>query len=348
MVKTVHQRPIPFTQNLMKRNRKKQFWLGLAICAFLLVGCLGGPAEPEQLELPTVAVTVPLPLPPTNVPPTLEPTNTAVAILPTDTPTATPPPTDTPVVNFAATDTPTPTRLPGVLPTNTPTVSAPLESGLGFPGEIGPSEFRVHLIDGVADQTIYAIVRVKPEVDAGLLIFDGNVAELAKEEQQSVQDLLISKTPNRVADFSGQGFMEVIAYTPRETGPISLVVTSADGNEGLYRLYVFDQGTSSANIVFNQTVQLDSGQVTTVGATSNGAKPVVAFINPLAAELDGQIMIKNSAGNVLIEANFAGPGSYESTFVLPVTTTGFQVDLSNISGTTGLFEILVLAIQDPF
>ncbi|MEM9776835.1 MAG: hypothetical protein AAF902_19800 [Chloroflexota bacterium] len=331
----------------MKQNGKEQFWWGLVICALFLVGCgqNEGP-EPELLELPTIAATAPQPLPPTNVPPTLEPTNTAVPIPPTDTPV--PLPTDTPVVSFAATDTPTPTRLPGFLPTNTPTVSAPLETGVGFQGEIGSNEFRVHLVEAVADQTIYAVVRVKPEVDAGILVFEGNVAELAKEEQQSVQDLLISKTPNGQADFSGQGFMEVIAYTPRETGDVSIVVTSAAENEGPYRLYVFDQNTSSANIVFNQTVQLDSGQVTTVGATSNGAKPVVAFINPLAAELDGQIMIKNSAGNVLTEANFAGTGSYESTFVLPVTTTGFQVDLGNISGTTGLFEILVLAIQDPF
>ncbi|MEM8858015.1 MAG: hypothetical protein AAGD96_06825 [Chloroflexota bacterium] len=331
----------------MRRNGNKQIGLGMVICAFLLIGCSGG-ASPntDSLVLPTIAATAPQPLPPTNVPPTLAPTNTAVPIPPTETPTAAP--TDTPVVSFAATDTPTPTRLPGFLPTNTPTVSAPLETGLGFPGEIGPSEFRVHLVEAVADQTIYAVVRVKPEVDAGILIYEGNVADLAKEEQQSVQDLLISKTPNREADFSGQGFMEVIAYTPKETGDLSLVVTSSAESEGPYRLYVFDKNTSSANIAFNQTVQLDSGQATTVGVTSNGGKPVVAFMNPLAAEVDAQIQIKNSDGAVLTEANYSGGGSYETTFVLPITTTSYQAELTNVGGATGLFEILVLAIQDPF
>ena len=316
----------------------------------ILSACGGTPETVEVAELPTVAATAAQPLPPTNVPPTLDPTNTPIPLPPTATATVTntPEPTDTPVVSFAATDTATPTRLPGVLPSKTPTEIAPLDTGIGFPGNIGPSEFRVHIVEGVEDQTIFAAVRVKPEVDAGLMVFEGSVANIAKEEGVSIQDLLISNKADREANFSGKGFMEVIAYTPKQTGDVSIVVTSSAESDGPYRLYVFDKTTSSPNIVFNQTVQLDGGQTTLVGVTSNGGKPVVAFINPLESSADGKITIKNSGGTVITEANYSTGGSYETSFVLPLSTTGYNVELTNVAGSAGTFEILVLAIQDPF
>ncbi|MFK7804772.1 MAG: hypothetical protein AB8G95_24260 [Anaerolineae bacterium] len=332
--------------------KKINLTLILASLSFLLLlsACGGAPAEVEVAEIPTLAATVPLPLPATNVPPTLAATNTPQPQAPTATATVTntPAPTETPVVNFAATDTATPTRLPGVLPSKTPTEIAPMNTGVGFQGEIGNSEFKVHIVEARQDQTVFAAVRVKPEVDAGLLIFEGNVANIAREEGVAVQDLLTSNKADREANFSGQGFMEVIAYTPKEDGEVSIVVTSSADSDGLYRLYVFDQTTASPNIVYNQTVQLDGGQTTPIGVTSNGGKPIVAFINPLDAAVDGKIAIKNSGGSIVTEANYAGGGSYETSFVLPLTTTGFSVEMTNVSGTTGFFEILVLAIQDPF
>jgi hypothetical protein len=341
---------------------KKNSALIIALTATLLVlsGCGGtaetGEAEMEELAgmdgLPTLAATVPLPLPPTNLPPTLDPTNTPIPIPPTSTApatiTPTPTPSETPVVNFAATDTATPTRLPGVLPSKTPTEMAPLDIGNGFPGEIGKGEFRVHLVDAQKGKTVFVIVRVKPEVDAGLLIFEGDLASVAKEEGMSVQDLLISNKADRAANFSGKGFMEVIAYTPKEDGDLSIVVTSAADSEGPYRLYVFDQTTASANVAFNQTVQLDAGQTTVAEVTSNGGKPVVAFLNPLSSAADGKITIKSSSGAVITEANYSGGGSYETLFVLPLSTTGYTIELTNVSGSAGTFEIVILAIQDPF
>ncbi len=333
---------------------KKTIWVVVTITSVLLLGglitaCGSASPEPELAELPTLAATLPLPLPETNVPPTLEPTNTVVP--PTQkplVPTPTLPPTETSVVNFAATDTPTPTRLPGVLPTYTPTAMAPMQIGVGFPGTIGPSEFRIHLVEGIEDQTIYAAVRVKPGVDAGLLVFEGDIAELAKDAKKSVQDLLISASAEREANFNGPGLMETMAFTPSADGPITLVVTSTADSEGLYRLYVFDKATASANVVYNQTVELAAEQTTSVAATSNGGKPVVAFMNPLDPALDSKIVLKRDNGSVITEANYVGPGLHESAFAQPLITSVYTVDLINVGSATGLFEIIVIAMQDPF
>lgn len=299
--------------------------------------------------LPTLAATVPIPLPPTNIPATLVPTHTPPpATQPPIVSTVTAEPTETSVVSFAATDTPTPTRLPGILPTLTPTAMTPIEGGQGFPGEIGSNEFRIHLVEGVAEQTIFAAVRADATVDVGLLIFDGNINELAKEADQSVQDLLITARADREANFNDAGLMETLAFTPKEDGDVTIVVTSSAGDEGRYRLYAFDAATASPNVVYNQTVELGSSQATTVATTSNGGKPVVAFINPIDGSLDGQIVLAQDNGIVLTTSNYVGPGLYESAFHQPRTTTGYAFTFSNLSGQAGLFQILVVAMQDPF
>ncbi len=331
---------------------KKRFFVILATTLFLsglLAACETEPDSVALAPLPTLAATVPLPLPPTNPPATLEPTHTPPP--PTETPappTETAVPTETSVVSFAATDTPTPTRLPGILPTLTPTAMTPMEIGQGFPGEIGSNEFRIHLVEGVAEQAIFAAVRTDPTVDVGLLIFDGNINELAKESEQSVQDLLITAKADREANFNEAGLMETLAFTPKEDGDVTIVVTSSAGDEGRYRLYAFDAASASPNVVYNQTVELGSEQSTAVSATSNGGKPVVAFINPLDSGLDGQVVLSQDNGIVLTTSNYVGAGLYESAFHQPRTTTGYAFSFTNLSGQAGLFQILVVAMQDPF
>lgn len=299
--------------------------------------------------LPTLAATVPLPLPPTNIPATLKPTATPVPATEVPlVPTVTAAPTETSVVNFAATDTPTPTRLPGILPTLTPTAMTPMEAGVGFPGEIGASEFRIHLVEGKADQTIFAAVRADVTNDLGLLIFDGNINELAKEAEKSVQDLLISAKADREANFNGPGLMETLAFTPKEDGDITLVVTSTAEGAGRYRLYAFDATSASPNVVYNQTVELGGGQATTVTTQSNGGKPVVAFFNPLDGGFDGEITLTQDNGIVLTSSNYVGPGLYESAFHQPRTSTGYVMTFKNLTGSSGLYQIIVVAMQEPF
>ena len=336
-------------------QRTKSSLISTILLTLLLGGCgADTPEAVEVSELPTLAATIPLPLPPTNVPPTLAATNTPVPT-PSATPTVTntPLPTDTPVVSFAPTDIPTPTRFFGLLPTKTPIVEVAtpeptVSSDMGYLGEIGPREFKVYIFEALEDQTIFAAVRVKPELDIGLQVFEGNITGEARAQGTSVQNYLKSNAPNRAADFNGKGLMEVIAYTPREDGEISIVVTSTADSSGTFRFYAFNQTTSSANIVYNQTVQLDSGQTTQVGATSNGGKPVVTFINPLSSGADARIVIKNSGGTVLTDANYAGGGSYETAYMLPPRTTSYSIELSNVGGSTESFEILIVALQEPF
>ena len=332
--------------------KKKTF--GTLTSFLFLAGWLAAcsTVEPDEVvlaPLPTLAATAPLPLPPTNIPPTLKPTATEIPATSTPlVPTATAAPTETAVVNFAATDTPTPTRLPGILPTLTPTAMTPMQAGVGFPGEIGASEFRIHLVEGKADQTIFAAVRADVTNDLGLLIFEGNINELAAEAEQSVQDLLISAKADREANFNGPGLMETLAYTPKEDGDITLVVTSTAEGEGRYRLYAFDAASSSANVVYNQTVELGGGQATTITTQSNGGKPVVAFFNPIDGGFDGEISLAQDNGVVLTTSNYVGAGLYESAFHQPRTSTGYAFTFKNLNGTAGLYQILVVAMQEPF
>lgn len=327
------------------------FCLAPIMAGLFLIGCNSPVLDGTPFVLvPTIAEAATLPPPPTILESDLPPTNTAApsaTSVPTSTPT--PLPSETPVVQFASTDTPTATSLPKLLPTSTSTPITPLESGLPFAGELGPDEFRIHLVDTLEGRTVYSMLRLKPELDGRIAAYQGSLPEIASDEGISVQDVLISEFPEREADFNGEGLPELIAFRPQTDEAYTLLVTAEGTTEGTfpYRLYTFDLETASPHVVNGSTITLPAGGTQSFQVSSNGGKPVAVFARPATTGGNVKVAI-NGANGSIIEADFGGPNSFESAYVLPVRTTSYSIDITNVGGSDGSFEILIVALQDGF
>lgn len=315
-------------------------------CLFLgLVGCSDPTVTATPfLLIPTLAVEATLPPPVTVSESGLPPTNTPAASV-TPEPTSTV--TETPVIQFAPTDTITPTGLPKLLPTSTSTPLAGLPLGVAYSGEVVPGDDQVHRLDVVEGQTLFTLLRVQPELDGAQLLYSSDLFERAVEQGVTLAEASAQEPIERTADFNGLGLPELMTVAAREDGPQTIVVRANAESGGVYRLYTFDLVTPSEHVVAATSVTLAPGASQSFQATSNGGKPVAVFARPSTTG-NVRIAIKDSGGTVRSEADYGGVNSYETTYVLPIRTTGYTIEINNVGSQDATFEVLIVALQDSF
>ncbi|MEM7798811.1 MAG: hypothetical protein AAF633_06460, partial [Chloroflexota bacterium] len=157
-------------------------------------------------------------------------------------------------------------------------------------------------------------------------------------------------TAQREVDFNGPGLPELLAFRPADTddGQYTVLVSTTGEVEGAlpYRLYAFDSVTASPHVVNGSVITLPPGGSQRFTASSNGGKPVAVFARP-ATRSNVKISI-GSGGSSLIEADFGGTNSFESAYVLPIRTTAYEIDITNVGENEGSFEVLIVALQDGF
>ena len=150
----------------------------------------------------------------------------------------------------------------------------------------------------------------------------------------------------RSVDFNGPGLPEIFLFKPLANGNHALTISAVDGTAGFYKLYLFNNSsTTSPHIGAVNSFTLSGGESKEFVVTSNGGKPVAVFANPLSDDINVISKIKIGEA-VIIEANFGGLGSHESAYVLPNTTTTYTIEIDETADRNGSVELLILTFAD--
>lgn len=332
---------IPYTT--VRRQLAIAIWVVLGLTA---VGCLQSP------DPPSAATEVVIPPPPTEagtepaaeatvIPAVTEPAATTTTVEEPVATTETPPTLTTPTAESTPTEdasptmeaTPTTAESPTPEPSPTPAMVM-LAPGESNAAPLSAGGFNAYGYEGLAFQPAILFVEPADTLDVALAAYAGDVAAGSDLSGQEV----LSE-----ADFSTAGGPEILVITPEEDGRYSLIVRSASG-EGGYTAYLYDATSEAHGTAVRQTDALINGEIKTYTVQSNGARPVVVFVDP-TDESNVVARIADSNGNVAANANFSGPGSAEAVFVLPLQTTTYTVQVSEASGAPSAYNIMIITLE---
>lgn len=307
----------------------KYFVWMIILGVMLGVGCQREPAPtavPEAVveeAVPTAELPTATPLPaPTDTP--LPPPPTAAEPSPTEEPTAAAVVEEEDVAPVAE-----PTATETAVVAEPPTIIAGTQQG----GSLTGGAFDSYIYQGTAFQPVLLFVEGSSTIDLGILAYEGEVTAATD---------LSERTPRTQADFSNEGGPEIMVLTPAQDGPMSVVVTAfGDGN---YVLHMFDVQVALEGLTYPQAGTLTAGQTAVFPVDSIGSRPVLIFVDP-AEQADLAIKVTDTAGTVLNEADFGGGGSAEALFVLPLQTTSYQVQVSEVTGSVADYRLTIVTLQ---
>lgn len=316
----------------------------VALMIVLSVGIAGCQQTPEPPPEPTEVV---LPPPPTEAAtePAVAGTATTVAteLPPTATIGAEEPtaeaPTPTPEASATAVESPTPAASPTAADTPTPQPSPTpavlvLAPGQSNAAPLTEGGYNVYGYDGVEFQPAMVFVEPADTLDVALAAYLGDVVPGSD---------LSTLAPLNEADFSTAGGPEIVVITPEEDGRYSLVVRS-DGGAGGYTAYLYDGISDAPGTAVRQADTLAAGQTKTYAVQSNGARPVLVFVDPTDRS-NVVVRVTDSNGNLAADANFSGLGSAEALFVLPLQTTTYTVQVSEATGAASSYNVVVVTLE---
>lgn len=315
-------------------------WIVLSLAA---VACQQAP------DPPPAATEVVIPPPPTEAisEPTAESTTipavTEAAVTATIVVEATVVTTEAPTVEVSPTEEASPSPTAEATPTTaeSPTPEASptpavimLAPGQNNAAPLSNEGFNTYGYEGLAFQPAILFVEPADTLDVALAAYPGDVA---------VGSDLSGLEALSEADFSMAGGPEILVITPEEDGRYSLLVQSVNG-EGGYTAYLYDAVNDAPGTAVRQADSLVNGETKTYTVQSNGARPVVVFADP-TDNSDVIARVADSNGNVAANANFSGPGSAEAVFVLPLQTTTYTVQVSEATGGSSGYNIVIITLE---
>jgi hypothetical protein len=323
----------------MKRHTLRALLLLVVIG---LAGCDNAPTPPATTlpEPPTLAPTdpalatvavLPTAVPATDAPPTAElpPTD-----LPTGEPTAVPSPTlavATAEATAPATEAPTETA---------PAEDTPVAAGnLIAPGQrdtasLVQGEARTYLYRGTQFQPAVFFAEPSAELDIQLLVLTGEFAAGTG---------LDGATPLATADNALAGRPEIVVLSPESNGLFTFAVRAGSG-AGDFTAYLFDLTSPATGMAVQQADVLAAGETKRFDVTSNGARPVIAMVDPTDLS-DVALDIFGADGALLTTANFSGPGGVEVAYVLPLGTTSYTVAVREATGAAAAVNVAVVTLE---
>ena len=305
----------------------------LAAAVFALACNLSGGAEtPPAVVEPTVdgAIATAETQPPTTASESPAPTATEAAVASTAT-------------LAAETERPTPTL--ETMPTLPPvTITVTLEPVQAAPGTIAPGqqtngslesgEIQTYNFQGTEFEPVMVFVEGADALDIAVSAYQGAVAAGADLSQA---------TPLAQADFSPAGRPEVLVITPNEDGEHTIVVSGSGGTAGNYTLYMYNGTTAAANTrLVNDS--LAAGETKNYKALSNGGRPVIVYVDQ-TGQSDLALQILDDNEELITEANFGGPNSAETAFVLPLEETAYTILVSTVSGETAVYNLVIVTLN---
>lgn len=323
---------------MMKRT--SLLWLILPWLLLTLACRLTGETAPTATPIPL--------LPPPNqmetaVSPPLDPTPppSPLPLVPEEVETTAP---TTPVATATTPSQPTPTTTSAAPLTPTlaaaPATAVPQTSDFFGPGQqdrttLEPGGFRQYNVLGVQFQPLLFFAETADNANLLLAV----VAEAAAPATN-----LADLRPLAQADFSPAARPEILIYSPDADGPYSLIVGNQGPARGETAVYVFDAATDTPLATHYRGESLAAGESKQYAVRSNGGRPVIAFVDPLD-QSNLVLRIKDAGGNVLTEANFSGPGSAESAFVLPLRATDYVIEVGEVNGRSATFTLVVVRLD---
>lgn len=272
-------------------------------------------------------------LPPTLTPAAEQPTETAVPATDTPAPAATS--TAEPV-----TETAVPTNTAPPPPNTTPVPTQTLAPAVFAPGQqntaaLSNGEFQVYLFNGVKFQPLFLFAETADELDLVISIYEG---------QLTAESDLSALTPKLEADFADDGGPEIAVFSPQVDGFHTVVVqNTAEATSGDYTLYLYNTLVAAPNTV-QETGTLAAGETKTYTATSNGGRPVLVFADP-TDQSNLVLQATDNNGSVVAEANYAGSGSAEALFVLPLQTTTYTIRVSEAGGGAANYAVVIVTLE---
>jgi hypothetical protein len=263
------------------------------------------------------------------------------------TPIATFTPVQATAVPDASTDTPATATTPATAVATATTVAqataaataVPVGSVFG-PGQqdqvtLEPGGFKSYSVQGVQFQPLLFFAETANDGDLLLATVAGENPAITS---------LDAITPLAEADFSPAARPEVMIYSPDADGLYTLVVGNQGPAVAETAVYLFDTATDSPLATHYRDETLAAGASKSYAVQSNGGRPVIAFVDP-QDQSDLVLRFKDAAGSVLTEANFSGPGSAETAFVLPLRTTDYIIEISAATGGAATFTLVVVALE---
>jgi hypothetical protein len=325
---------------------KRQFfrwWFLVAAAAVLGLACnlTGGSETPVAVEEATVevaTVTVESQAA-TDVPVIEEPTATSAAVAATATLATEGEQTQPTPTSETAEIEPTTAVTVTIEATLTPTVApvlAPLGTiapGQQTNGSLAGGDTQFYSFEGIKFEPVIAFVEGDDDLDIALSAYQGTVG--AGTDLGQLQ-------PVSQGDFGGPGQPEILVITPEEDVPITVAV-QGNGTTGNFTLYMYDGTTPAANTrLVNDSVE--PGQTRNYKALSNGGRPVIIFIDPID-QSDVVLQVQYESGELITEANFGGPGSAETAFVLPRADTAYTIFVSTVSDETAVYNLVIVTLN---
>ncbi len=319
---------------------KHYLWI-LLILLLGLVAC-GGEGENTAVPSPPPLPTIEIRLDPTEVPPppvieTVPSDEPAVA--PTSQPVAEP--TAAPVVNPTAEPVVAPTSEPVAEPTSQPVTESPsggngelLMPGQTALGTLGAGSLVSFPYQGQRFSPRLFFVRPAGSLDVELRAFGAGVtAETVNQASPAV-----------TTNFGGPGLPEMMVYTAQADEVHFTAVSSLNNTAGAFRFYLFDGLTRTGDTAVLEQLSLPAGQTQSYAVTSQNGQPLIVFADPIGASEDIAVTVRNSDGNVVNEANFGGGGSAEALYLLPLSTTSYTVEISEVSGQSATVNVHLIAL----
>jgi hypothetical protein len=202
--------------------------------------------------------------------------------------------------------------------------SAPLSEG----------QFVAYGYEGQEFQPALLFVEPADTVDVALAAYPGDIVTGSE---------LSGLAPLNEANFSAAGGPEILVITPDEDGRHSLVVSSRSG-EGGYTAYLYDAVSDAPGAAVRQADSLAAGETKRYTVQSNGARPVVVFVDP-TDQSNVALRVKDGGGSTVAEANFSGARSAEALFVLPLQTTAYTVEIYEATAAAASYEVAVIALE---
>ncbi|MEM7112022.1 MAG: hypothetical protein AAF614_06290 [Chloroflexota bacterium] len=151
----------------------------------------------------------------------------------------------------------------------------------------------------------------------------------------------VADAPLREADFSGDGWPEIMVFSPQTTGLFHVAIQAATG-AGEASVSAYAGGMDG--VAVSQQGILAAGQSQTYEVSSNNGRPVVAYVDPVE-QADLQIIFTISDGSAVAEANFGSGGSAEASFVLPLETTPYTITISEVNGAEATYDIVIVTLD---
>lgn len=241
------------------------------------------------------------------------------------------------------TEQPTPTTESLTIET-TPAITATLEPVVAPPGMIAPGQ---QASGSVASSEIQVYSFIGTKFEPVMVFVEGddalNIAVAAYEGTVSTGTDLSQLTPVAQADFSAAGRPEVMIITPNEDGEHTVVISGSSSTAGNYTLYMYNGTTPAANTRLVSD-SLAAGETKNYKALSNGGRPVIVYVDQ-TGQSDLILQILDDNDELITEANFGGPNSAETAFVLPLEETAYTILISTVGGETAVYNLVIVTLN---